>query len=132
MAAEEARRGGSGGSDQNRHDDRVRAFTLVSEAAVSAVALDMFLELVRGTHGAKMLRMKGIVKLAEDPERPLVLHGVQHVMHPPSQLPRWPDEDRRSRIVMIVRDVDPAVVRRLFDAFLGLPQPDRPDPLRLP
>ncbi|MFK8252687.1 CobW family GTP-binding protein [Ancylobacter terrae] len=126
-AAEAAR----GAADPNRHDDRIRAFTLVSEAAVSAVALDLFLELVRGTHGAKMLRMKGIVKLAEDPERPLVLHGVQHVMHPPSQLAAWPDEDRRSRIVMIVRDVDPAVIRRLFDAFLGLPQPDRPDPLVL-
>ncbi len=113
--------------DHNRHDDRIRAFTVATEAPVAAAAIDMFLELVRGTHGAKLLRLKGIVKLAEDPERPLVLHGVQHVLHPPSQLPAWPDEDRRTRLVMIVRDVEPAVIRRLFDAFMGLPAPDRPD-----
>ncbi|WGD28889.1 GTP-binding protein [Ancylobacter sp. WKF20] len=113
--------------DHNRHDDRIRAFTVATEAPVSAAAIDMFLELVRGTHGSKLLRLKGIVKLAEDPEHPLVLHGVQHVLHPPSQLPAWPDEDRRTRLVMIVRDVEPAVIRRLFDAFMGLPAPDRPD-----
>lgn len=113
--------------DHNRHDDRIRAFTVATEAPVAAAAIDMFLELVRGTHGAKLLRLKGIVKLAEDPERPLVLHGVQHVLHPPSQLPAWPDDDRRTRLVMIVRDVEPAVIRRLFDAFMGLPAPDRPD-----
>ncbi len=119
----------AGGHDPNRHDDRIRAFTLATDAPVGAVALDLFLELLRGTHGSKLLRLKGIVKLAEDPERPLVLHGVQHVMHPPSQLPAWPDEDRRTRLVMIVRDVEPAVIRRLFDAFMGLPAVDRPDPL---
>ncbi|WP_029354615.1 GTP-binding protein [Bosea sp. 117] len=116
------------GHDPNRHDDRIRAFTLATDAPIGAVALDMFLELVRGTHGSKLLRLKGIVKLAEDPERPLVLHGVQHVLHPPSQLPGWPDEDRRTRMVMIVRDVEPAVIRRLFDAFMGLPRPDEPHP----
>ncbi|MCS0496734.1 GTP-binding protein [Ancylobacter sp. MQZ15Z-1] len=113
--------------DPNRHDDRIRAFTLATEAPVAAAAIDMFLELVRGTHGSKLLRLKGIVKLAEDPDRPLVLHGVQHVLHPPSQLPGWPDDDRRTRLVMIVRDVEPAVIRRLFDAFMGLPMPDQPD-----
>lgn len=129
-AAEEAARGHAHdgkGHDENRHDDRIRAFTVATEAPVSAAAIDMFLELVRGTHGPKLLRLKGIVKLAEDPEHPLVLHGVQHVLHPPSQLPAWPDEDRRTRLVMIVRDVEPAVIRRLFDAFMGLPAVDTPD-----
>ena len=113
--------------DPNRHDESIRAFTMATDAPVSAAAIDMFLELLRGTHGSKLLRLKGIVKLAEDPEHPLVLHGVQHVLHPPSQLPGWPDEDRRTRLVMIVRDVEPAVIRRLFDAFMGLPAPDQPD-----
>lgn len=124
-AAEEASRAHA--HDENRHDERIRAFTVVTDAPVSAAAIDMFLELVRGTHGAKLLRLKGIVKLAEDPEHPLVLHGVQHVLHPPSQLPAWPDDDRRTRLVMIVRDVEPAVIRRLFDAFMGLPAVDTPD-----
>ncbi|GAB4071652.1 GTP-binding protein [Ancylobacter sonchi] len=125
-AAEAAQRGQSA-HDANRHDDRIRAFTVATEAAVPAAALDMFLELVRGMHGDKLLRLKGIVALAEDPARPVVLHGVQQVLHPPSQLPDWPDDDRRTRLVMIVRDVEPAVIRRLFDAFMGLPAPDQPD-----
>ena len=115
------------GHDPNRHDDRIRAFTLATDAAISASTLDLFLELLRATYGANMLRMKGIVRLADDPSAPVVLHGVQHVMHPPTRLPGWPDDDHRTRLVMIVKDLDPAVVQRLFAAFLGVPQVDTPD-----
>jgi G3E family GTPase len=73
------------------------------------------------------LRLKGIVKLAETPASPLVIHGVQHIFHPPVRLPRWPDGDERTRIVLITRDLDPGVVRRLFDAFLGAGGTDQPD-----
>lgn len=117
----------SGGHDPNRHDDRIRAFTIATDAAVSISTLDMFLELLRATYGANLLRMKGIVKLADDPASPVVLHGVQHVMHPPARLAAWPDDDHRTRLVLIVRDLDPVVVRRLFAAFLGVPQIDTPD-----
>ncbi|MFG1237076.1 GTP-binding protein [Xanthobacter autotrophicus DSM 597] len=115
------------GLDPNRHDSRIRAFTLATDAAIPAATLDLFLELLRATHGASLLRMKGIVKLAEEPETPVVLHAVQHVMHPPARLPGWPDDDHRSRLVMIVRDLDPQVIARLFNAFLGIPQVDMPD-----
>ncbi len=115
------------GLDPNRHDSRIRAFTLATDAAIPAATLDLFLELLRATHGASLLRMKGIVKLAEEPETPVVLHAVQHVMHPPARLAGWPDDDHRSRLVMIVRDLDPKVIARLFNAFLGIPQVDMPD-----
>lgn len=113
--------------DPNRHDDRIRAFTIATDAAVSASTLDLFLELLRATYGEKLLRLKGVVKLADDPSAPVVLHGVQHVMHPPARLSAWPDDDQRTRLVMIVRDLDPDVVRRLFAAFMGVPQIDMPD-----
>jgi G3E family GTPase len=87
----------------------------------------MFIDLVRSLHGPKLLRLKGIVKLAETPGEPLVIHGVQHVMHPAVRLESWPDADRRTRIVLITRDLDPAAVTKLFDAFLGRPAPDQPD-----
>ena len=87
----------------------------------------MFLDLLRSLHGPNLLRLKGIVKLAEEPQRPLVIHGVQHVFHPPVRLPSWPDEDQRTRIVLITRDVEPQTVRALFDAFLGTPRVDQPD-----
>ena len=66
----------------------------------------MFLDLLRSSQGAKLLRVKGLVALAEDPEHPVVIHGVQHVIHVPAVLPRWPSEDRRSRIVFIVDDLE--------------------------
>ncbi len=113
--------------DVNRHDDRIRAFCLATDTAISASTFELFLELLRSVHGPNLLRMKGIVKIAEDPERPIVIHGVQHVFHPSAQLPAWPDSDRRSRLVFIVRDIEPRVIQELFDAFLGQPQPDRPD-----
>jgi G3E family GTPase len=109
------------------HDDRIRVFTLASEAAIPIATLESFLDLLRSIHGAKLLRLKGIVRLAEEPDQPLVLHAVQHVMHPPARLAAWPDQDRRSRLVCVTWDLDPAVVRRLFDAFLGKPQIDTPD-----
>jgi G3E family GTPase len=114
-------------NDVNRHDDRVRAFTLAADRAIPAAMLDLFLELLRSTHGPNLLRMKAIVKIEETPDRPMVLHGVQHVLHPATQLDAWPDADHRTRMVFIVRDIEPRVIRELFDAFLGYSMPDRPD-----
>jgi G3E family GTPase len=113
--------------DVNRHDAAIRAFHLISEAPVPRPAFEMFLDLLRSAHGPKLLRLKGLVALADDPERPVVVHGVQHVVHAPVTLPAWPDADHRSRLVLIVRDLDPAFVRRIWDAFLGKPAPDTPD-----
>lgn len=116
-----------GEHESAHHDDRVRTFSLSTERAIPAAAFEMFLDLVRSLHGPKLLRLKGVVKIAEHPETPLVIHGVQHIFHPPSRLPRWPDEDRRTRIVFITFDIDAQVVEPLFQAFLGNVAPDRPD-----
>ncbi len=114
--------------DVNRHDERVQAFTLATDRAIPAAMLDLFLELLRSTHGPNLLRMKAIVNIEETPDRPMVLHGVQHVLHPATQLDAWPDADHRTRMVFIVRDIEPRVIQELFDAFLGYTAaPDRPD-----
>jgi G3E family GTPase len=113
--------------DVNRHDDRVRAFTLASDDPVSASTFDLFLELLRSVHGPNLLRVKGVVKIAETPDKPVVIHGVQHIFHPAAQLDAWPDSDHRTRMVFIVRDIEPRVIRELFDAFLGRVNADRPD-----
>jgi G3E family GTPase len=138
-AAHEHRHGGAGHDhgdqhghaahhhDINRHDDHVRSFSIVTDAAVSGGTLEMFLDLLRAQHGANLLRMKGIVKLAEMPDTPIVLHGVQHVFHPPARLDRWPDDDQRTRLVFIVRDIEPQTIRDLFNAFIGVAAVDRPD-----
>jgi G3E family GTPase len=113
--------------DRNRHDAHIASFVLTHDAAIPAGTLQMFLELLRANYGAQLLRVKGIVQLSEMPETPVVVHGVQHVFHPPARLERWPDQDRRSRIVFITRDLPERTVRELFEAFIGKPAADRPD-----
>lgn len=113
--------------DVNRHDASIRAFHLTSDVPVPRPAFEMFLDLLRSSHGPKLLRLKGLVALADDPERPVVVHGVQHIVHAPVTLEAWPDSDRRSRLVLIVRDLDPAFVERIWNAFLGRPGIDAPD-----
>jgi G3E family GTPase len=113
--------------DVNRHDERIRTFCVTSDAPVRQSAFDMFLDLLRSTHGPRLLRVKGLVAFLEDPEHPVVIHGVQHVFHVPAVLPGWPDADRRTRLVFIVQDLDKALVERLWDAFFGSPRVDQPD-----
>jgi G3E family GTPase len=113
--------------DVNRHDDRIRAFTLASDQAIPFAAFEMFLDLIRSMHGPNLLRVKGIVKLAESPDRPVVIPRVQHVFHPPATLAAWPDADHRTRLVFIVNGIEERAIQDLFNAFLGLAQVDKPD-----
>ena len=105
--------------DVNRHDASIRAFALSADAPIQQATVDLFWTLLRSVHGPKLLRMKGLVQVAEHPERPLLLHAVQQILHPPVILDAWPDADRHSRLVLIVKDIDAAVVLRLWEAFLG-------------
>ncbi|MBX4870930.1 CobW family GTP-binding protein [Rhizobium bangladeshense] len=121
-------RGHQEAHDVNRHDASIRSFSIVEEKPIDPMALDMFIDLLRSAHGDKLLRMKAIVSVSDRPDRPLVLHGVQSIFHPPVRLPAWPDpNDRRTRMVLITKDLPEAFVKDLFDAFLGKPRIDTPD-----
>ncbi|MBD9374890.1 GTP-binding protein [Rhizobium sp. ARZ01] len=114
--------------DVTRHSASIRSYAIVHDRPIDPMALDMFIDLLRSAHGDKLLRMKAIVALSDNPERPLVLHGVQAVFHPPERLAAWPDpSDRRTRMVLITKDLPEEFVRDLFDAFVGKPRIDRPD-----
>ena len=114
--------------DVNRHDASIRSFSIVEDKPIDPMALDMFVDLLRSAHGEKLLRMKAIVLMSDRPDRPLVLHGVQSIFHPPSRLPAWPNpDDRRTRMVLITKDLPEAFVKDLFDAFLGKPRIDTAD-----
>jgi G3E family GTPase len=113
--------------DVNRHDAHIRAFCFSAETPLTPASFDIFIDLLRHTHGPRMLRVKGIVALADDPSRPVAIHGVQHVFHPPHRLDAWPDADRRTRIVFIVKDLDESFVQGLYGALVNHPAPDRPD-----
>jgi G3E family GTPase len=115
------------GHDHRRHDARIKTFTLVHDRPVPYATIEMFLDLLRSAHGDKLLRMKGVIELAEDPLRPLVVHGVQTLLHPPARLPAWPDDVRGTRLVLITLDMPEDYVRRMFSAFTNTPSIDTPD-----
>ena len=114
--------------DVNRHGDDIRSFSIVHDRPIDPMAIEMFVDLLRSAHGEKLLRMKAVVALSDDPERPLVLHGVQNIFHPPQRLKAWPQgADRRTRMVLITQNLPEAFVTDLFAAFTGQPRIDRPD-----
>ncbi len=103
--------------DVSRHDAHIRSFSFTEANAISPHGLELFMELLKSYHGPNLLRMKGIVRMADDPGKPVVLHGVQHVFHPPVRLQAWPDGDERTRLVFIVKDIEKPMIEGLFRAF---------------
>lgn len=90
--------------DVNRHDDRIRATCLTFEEPLQAEAFERWLDILTMFKGPDILRIKGIVNL-EDEANPVVIHGVQHIFHPPVLLDAWPSDDRRTRLIFITRDI---------------------------
>lgn len=103
--------------DVNRHGTDIRAFGLVLDQPVSALAFMVALELLIANQGADLLRMKGIVNLAEKPETPAVIHGVQHVFHEPVWLDRWPSKDRHTKLIFITRNMSQETIEKFFKAW---------------
>ena len=102
--------------EPNRHGDAIRAFCLSFDQPLEWTAFGIWLTMLLHAHGQKVLRVKGILNVKGLPA-PVVIHGVQHVVHPPAHLDRWPDDDRRSRIVFIVRGLEQALIERSLAAF---------------
>jgi G3E family GTPase len=105
----------AGGAAGHRHLEEVTTFCVVREEPVRAVTLALLLAALAENCGADLWRMKGIVHVAERPGCPAVIHGVQHVYHAPAWLPRWPSDDRRTRIVFIGHGIRESWVRGLID-----------------
>jgi G3E family GTPase len=103
--------------DVNRHAQNIKAFCLRIDEPVSADVFDSWLQALLLFRGADCLRIKGIVNVAEI-DGPMVIHGVQYIFHPPIRMKEWPDEDRRSRIVFITRDIDESDLRKMLNSFI--------------
>ena len=104
------------GHDPNRHAAHIRALCVSFEEPIAGPAFDSWLDLLMALRGRDLLRIKGIVNIAGC-DRPLVIHGVQHIFHPPLLLDRWPSSDQRTRIVFITRDIDEALLRDSLAVF---------------
>ena len=94
----------------HQHDDHIRAFCILRDRPLPWSLVSSWLDRLIAKFGTDMLRVKGILNIAESPGRPLVVHGVQHLFHPPETLDRWPSDDHRSRVVFITHDIEMSVV----------------------
>jgi G3E family GTPase len=98
------------------HDQRVRSFSLTFDRPLEWAGVQSALEMLVAFRAKNLLRMKAIVHLQGE-TKPVALHAVQHVIHPPVKLQSWPDDDRRSRFVFILSDLDEAFVAKLLEDF---------------
>jgi G3E family GTPase len=109
------------------HAASLQSHVFASAALIQPPALGRFLDLLSELLGPRLLRVKGLIGLADNPDRPLLIHGAQHVFHAPRILPAWPDGERLSRLVVIADGVAPARIEALWAALTGAPLLDAPD-----
>ena len=95
----------------------IETFTITRDRPLPALALTMLLQAMAEHCGSQLLRFKGLVVLEEMPGQPAVIHGVRHVVSPPTFLDRWPSDDERTRIVFIGKEVPRYFISRLLDAI---------------
>lgn len=105
--------------DSQRHS-QAQVCCLEFEEPLDWMTFGVWLSMLLRCHGERILRVKGILEVINS-EQPIVIHGVQHCLHAPLHLAAWPAGARRSRLVFIVRDLDTALLKRSFAAFLRQP-----------
>lgn len=116
---------GRAASADDAHDPRIRSFSVIIDDPIPPAGLQAALEMLVGFRSEYLLRFKAIVNLAGR-DKPVVLHGVQHVLYPEAELDRWPGDDRRSRFVFIVRDLEAEFVAKVLADFTRAASPAVP------
>lgn len=107
-------------NDPNRHNAHVRAFCMRTAQPIPAKALERWLNSLLSLRSKDLLRIKGIVHVAGRPG-PVIIQAVQHLLHPPTSLANWPDDDHDTRIVFITRDIAPAAIEASLDLLRQAP-----------
>ncbi len=97
------------------HDKAIESFVLTREAALSRDELQFLLDGIAQNLGSGLLRVKGLVNIAEEPGRPAVIQGVQHLLHTMTWLDQWPDSDERTQIVFITQGIPGANLKDVID-----------------
>ncbi|ACT48211.1 CobW family GTP-binding protein [Methylotenera mobilis] len=96
---------------QKPHQDGITSFTVTMPKPLNWRDLKPVILKLCQTHGAKLLRLKGIIH-AEDQPAPLAIHAVHFTPYPPTLLEGWDEEEAMSRIVIIGKDIDEAEIRK--------------------
>lgn len=98
-----------------RHDHHIQTFCLMSDEPKSRAFLERFLRELRDEAGPNLLRVKGLACVAERPETPAVVQGVQQTFDTIRWLEKWPSDDRRTRVVIIGWMLDQSRIERMFE-----------------
>jgi G3E family GTPase len=96
------------------HDRDIASFCFIREKPIARDALRLLLDALQQNLGPNLLRVKGLINVADEPNRPAVIQGAQHLLHTLSWLDRWPDDDHRSKIVFITQGYDRAEVEDMI------------------
>ena len=103
-----------------RHSEEISTFSVVIDHPVAWGPFKQWLEYLALLKGEDLLRFKGLIQIAERPDTPIVVHGVQHVFHPPRELAAWPDDDRRTRLVFITRGIPRSLIESTLSKFAAI------------
>jgi len=113
-------------------DRGTRSISFTFAQPLDWVAFSVWLSMLLHAHGESVLRVKGLLNVGAT--GPVVLNGVQHIIHAPEHLPAWPDADHRSHLVFILHGLEPLAIERSLQAFQRLlgapPRMDTMDLLR--
>ena len=104
------------------HPTSIAACCFTFEATLDWTAFGVWMSMLLHRHGDRVLRMKGLLNVAGVPG-PVLVNGVQHLVHPPAHLDGWPDEDRRSRMVVISNGLGREEIERSLHAFNAIANP---------
>ena len=102
-------------TESNGHAHGPHAVVLTLDRAIDWTAFAIWLTMLLHARGEEILRIKGLLDVGG--AGPLLVSCVQHAVYPPVHLDAWPDEDRRSRLVVIGHDVDPEALETSLRAF---------------
>jgi G3E family GTPase len=102
------------GRCEHAHLQDVASFCFVKDEPIAREALHLLLSSLETNLGPNLLRVKGLVNIAEEPGRPAVIQGAQHLLHNLAWLESWPDEDHRTRIVFIAQGIARQAVEEMI------------------
>lgn len=98
------------------HAADFKSLAITVDRPVDWTAFGIWLTMLLNRHGDRIIRVKGILNLMGE-DRPVAIHGVQHLVHTPVHMDGWASDDRRSRLVFIVDGLDTTLLKRSFNAF---------------
>lgn len=91
------------------HSHGIDAFVVTLAREISRLDFARALGGLARDRGNDLLRVKGIVRFADRPERPALVQAAQHALFAPEWLEQWPADwpadDRRSRLVFVVHEI---------------------------